>query len=65
MNNTNIIVLFIIGAVLVMAGAFLKLIKFEYASLFLIVGMTFEGVAALMLIVKMLSKKKNNDSSAT
>ena len=57
MNNTNIAVLFIIGVILVAGGLFLRYIKFEYSSLFLIVGMTFNGVAMLMMIVKMFTDK--------
>lgn len=61
MTNRNILVLFVIGSVLILTGAMLKINKMNYDSFFLIVGVTFETVAILMLIVKMLKKKDNND----
>ena len=57
MNTTNIAVLISIGAILVAGGLFLRFIKFNYSSLFLIVGMTFNGVAIVMLIAKMFTDK--------
>jgi hypothetical protein len=63
MKNTQILVLFLIGAVLTIIGAYFKIMHEpqDWSSLFLIVGMTFEGVAAIMLLVK-LFRKNNSDS---
>lgn len=63
MKNTQILVLFLIGAVLTVIGAYFKITHEpeDWASLFLIVGMTFEAVAVIMLIIK-LFKKNNSDS---
>lgn len=61
MTNKNILVLFAIGAVLILAGVILKISEMEYDSFFLIVGITFETVSIVMLILKMLKKGDNQD----
>lgn len=61
MKNTQILILFIIGAVLTVAGVYFKFMEYELASLFLIVGMTFEAVAGILILFK-LFKKNNSDS---
>lgn len=63
MKNTQILVLFLIGAVLTVIGAYFKITHEpeDWTSLFLIVGMTFEAVAVIMLIIK-LFRKNNSDS---
>jgi uncharacterized membrane protein len=63
MKNTQILILFLIGAVLTVIGALFKITNEpkDWSSLFLIVGMTFEAVAGILLILK-LFKKKNSDS---
>lgn len=61
MKNPQIIILFIIGAVLTMAGALMKILEHEAASLLLIVGMTFNSIASLLLILKLF---KNNKGSS-
>lgn len=58
MKNKHILALFLIGVVVTIAGAAAKLMHWELASLLLIVGMTFEAVAGICLIAKLL--KKNN-----
>jgi len=63
MKNTQILVLFLIGAVLTIIGAYFKITHEpqDWSSLFLIVGMTFEAVAGILLILK-LFRKNNSDS---
>ena len=64
MKNTQILVLFLIGGVLIVIGALFKITNEpkDWTSLFLIVGMTFEAVAGIMLLLKILKKKNNKDS---
>ena len=64
MKNIQILVLFLIGSALVIAGVLFKISNEpkDRTSLFLIVGMTFEAVAAILLIFKIFTKKNNKDS---
>lgn len=64
MKNTQILVLFLIGAVLILIGAAFKITneRKEWTTFFLIVGMTFEAVAGILLIIKLSKKKENTDS---
>ena len=65
MKNTQILVLFLIGALLIIIGAAFKITneRKDWTTFFLIVGMTFEAFAGIMLLIKLLTKnKKNNDS---
>lgn len=61
MKNTQILVLFLIGAVLIFCGALFKIMEWPMASLLLIVGMTFEAVAGILIFLKLF---KNNDSDS-
>jgi len=63
MKNPQILVLFLIGAVLTVIGALFKITheRKDWTSFFLIIGMTFEAVAGILLIIK-LFKKKDSDS---
>jgi hypothetical protein len=61
MKNIQILVLFLIGVVLIVVGTILKIKEFSLASLFLIVGLTFEAVAGLLLVLKLI-RKNNSDS---
>lgn len=61
MTNKQILILFLIGAVLTILGALLKIGQTPLASLVIIVGMTFEGFAGLMLIYKMTRKSEKKD----
>ena len=61
MKNSQIIILFIIGVVLTMGGALMKILSFEGASFLLIIGMTFNSFAVMLLILKFF---KNNNSGA-
>jgi len=65
MKNTQILVLFIIGAVLTVIGALFKITneRKDWTSFFLIIGMTFEAVAGILLLLKLFKKNKNNSDS--
>jgi ABC-type enterobactin transport system permease subunit len=64
MKNPQILVLFLIGAVLTIIGAFYKITNQpkDWTTFFLIIGMTFEAVAVILLILKLFKKKNNTDS---
>lgn len=64
MKNSQILVLFLIGAVLTIIGALFKITheSKDWASFFLIIGMTFEAVAGILLLVKLFKKTDNKDS---
>ncbi len=64
MKNSQILVLFLIGAVLTIIGAFYKITNQpkDWTTFFLIIGMTFEAVAVILLILKLFKKKDNTDS---
>ncbi|HMI08085.1 MAG TPA: hypothetical protein VK528_11100 [Flavobacterium sp.] len=62
MSNIQIFVLFLIGTVLILTGAYLKHEAMPMDSLFLVVGMTFESVSILALVFKMLKKGNKSDS---
>jgi steroid 5-alpha reductase family enzyme len=64
MKNIQILVLFLIGSALVIAGVSFKITNEpkDWTSLFLIVGMTFEAVAGILLVLKLFTKKNNKDS---
>ena len=61
MKNIQILVLFIIGSVVTALGVLFKSMEYAVASFFLIVGMTFNGVAFISLVLKLL-KKKDSDT---
>ena len=62
MKNPQILVIFLIGAVLTVIGALFKITNEpkDRTSFFLIIGMTFEAVAVLFLIIKLFKKKKSD-----
>lgn len=64
MKNSQILVLFLIGAVLTVIGALFKITheRKDWTTFFLIIGMTFEAVAVILLILKLFKKKNNTDS---
>ena len=64
MKNIQILVLFLIGSALVIARVLFKITNEpkDWTSLFLIVGMTFEAVAGILLVLKLFTKKNNKDS---
>jgi hypothetical protein len=61
MKNLQIFALFMIGGFLTALGVLFKMLLYSFDSFFLIVGMTFNGVA-LMLILYKLVKKKDSDT---
>ncbi len=62
MKNTQLLVLFPIGAVLTLGGVLLKIMSLDPANLLLIVGMTFEGVTGVLLIYKSVKDHNRKDS---
>lgn len=62
MKNMQLLVLLVIGAVLTVLGALLKIMHWPLGSLLLIVGMTFEAVSGALLVWKSFKGNKNNDS---
>ncbi|HQE34470.1 hypothetical protein C3L50_04360 [Flavobacterium alvei] len=64
MKNSQILVLFLIGAVLTITGALFKITNEpkDWTTFFLIIGMTFEAVAAILMLLKLFKKKNNTDS---
>jgi ABC-type enterobactin transport system permease subunit len=64
MKNPQILVLFLIGAVLTIIGAIFKISheRQDWTTFFLIIGMTFEAVAAILMLLKLFKKKNNTDS---
>ena len=61
MKNLQIFVLFLIGGILTALGVLFKMLMYSFASFFLIVGMTFNGVALLLIIYKLI-KKHDSDT---
>jgi predicted membrane channel-forming protein YqfA (hemolysin III family) len=60
MKNIQILVLFIIGSVLTALGVIFKSMEYVFASFFLIFGMTFNGVALISMVFKLLKKKETD-----
>ncbi len=56
MTNKSIYIFLILGAVLTIIGAFLKITHIDHANLILIIGMGLEVVALFTLIYKVLVK---------
>ncbi len=65
MKNTQILVLFVIGAILTIIGVAFKVTneRKDWTTFFLIIGMTFEAVAAILMLLKLFKKNKNNTDS--
>ncbi|MBP6760102.1 MAG: hypothetical protein KA133_12695 [Flavobacterium sp.] len=65
MKNSQILVLFLIGAVLTIIGALFKISheRKDWTTFFLIIGMTFEAVAGILMLLKLFKKNKNNTDS--
>lgn len=61
MTNKQILVLFLIGAILTIAGAIFKIAQLPLASFLLIVGMTFEAAAGILLVYKISRKEDKKD----
>lgn len=60
MTNKQILIVFLIGAILTIVGAIFKILKFPLASFLLIVGMTFEASAGVLIIYKLSRKNQKN-----
>lgn len=60
MKNMQIFIVFIIGAVLIAIGVGCKIMEYSPAasSFFLIVGMTFNAIALVLMILKLFKKNK-------
>ena len=54
-----ILVLFLLGFLFILAGAFFKLESWPNASLLLLIGFALNCVAVLLLIVKLLTNRTN------
>ena len=65
MKNIQILVLFLIGIVITAIGVLFKITNEpkDWTSLFLIIGMTFEAFAGILLLLKLFKKNKNNSDS--
>ncbi|MDH4403443.1 MAG: hypothetical protein QE264_04270 [Flavobacterium sp.] len=50
-----------IGGILTALGVLFEMMLYSFASFFLIVGMTFNGVALLLILYKLV-KKKDTDT---
>lgn len=61
MTNKQLLILFLAGAILTIVGAVFKIMKWPLASLFIILGMTFEAAAGILLIYKMSKKEDKKD----
>lgn len=61
MKNLQIFVLFLIGGILTTTGVLFRMLEYSFASFFLIIGMTFNGVALLLILYKLV-KKKDSDT---
>ncbi|MEZ4854100.1 hypothetical protein [Flavobacterium sp.] len=51
--------LFILGMLIVIVGAYIRLLKWEYANVFLVIGMMCEA-AGLILLIRILLKNLKN-----
>jgi ABC-type enterobactin transport system permease subunit len=62
MKNPQILTIFLIGAVLTVIGVIFKISneRQDITSFFLIIGMTFEAIAAILLIIKLFKKNKSD-----
>jgi ABC-type enterobactin transport system permease subunit len=61
MRNKQILILFLIGTVLTIAGAIFKILHWPGASLTIIIGMTFEAAAGLLVVYKLSRKTDKKD----
>lgn len=62
MKNPQILTIFLIGALLTIIGAFMKITheRQDITSFFLIIGMTFEAIAVILIIIKLFKKNKSD-----
>lgn len=62
MKSSVIIILFVFGVVVTILGAFFKLMHWPGNSFMLGFGMLVQAIALILLIVKVLTKDKANNS---
>jgi hypothetical protein len=60
MNNKTIYIFFMIGAILIIAGALMKIMHYEYAQFVLGTGLGLEVGAIAFFLGKLLRAKKEN-----
>jgi len=61
LSNKQILIIFLLGAVLTIFGAIMKIMHWPLSSLVIIVGMTFEAASGVFLIFKMSRKEDKKD----
>ncbi len=61
LTNKQILIIFLLGAVLTIFGAIMKIAQWPLSSLMIILGMTFEAAAGVFLILKMSRKEDKKD----
>ncbi|SCX87824.1 GldL-related protein [Flavobacterium caeni] len=61
LSNKQILIIFLLGAVLTIFGAIMKIMHWPLASLVIILGMTFEAAAGVFMIYKMSKKQDKKD----
>lgn len=64
MTNKHIFILLILGAVLTLVGAFLKISHIENGNLLLLVGMFMEVIGLFSLVYKVLMDNKNEKKTS-
>jgi hypothetical protein len=60
MKHKNILVLFLAGALIVVGGAIMKAMDWQYAKAVLLAGLFIEGLSGVLLWLRM---RKGNDDS--
>jgi ABC-type enterobactin transport system permease subunit len=61
MKNKQLLIIFLIGAVLTILGAIFKIMHLPPASLIIILGMTFEAAAGILVVFKLSRKEGKKD----
>lgn len=61
MKYLTIIVVFLIGIIVLICGALLKLMHWPGASLMLVVGFGIKALAVILLIIKLIMHAKTNE----
>ena len=60
MKYKHILIAFILGCILTIVGALLKIMHWPYASMLLILGMLSEAFAGILLIIKIYNDQNPN-----
>jgi prepilin signal peptidase PulO-like enzyme (type II secretory pathway) len=61
MTHKHIFIFLILGAILTVVGALMKIMHIERANMLLIIGMGLEVVALFSLVYKVLTDKKDTN----